>query len=964
MASTRHSTASRRRAGALLALLITGATLFGPSAVSTAAATYRSFIVAPDSPGGVSRPSGVVFDALGGAYVADTGNDRVAVYAPDGTYLRAVGSPGSGSGALASPSAVALAGDSLYVADAGHNRIAVYSMDGTFSRELTVTAPLGVAAASDGTVYATGVGADIVRVFRIDGSQTTWGATGVTDGLFLGPHGVAVNSPFLYVADTGNRRIQVLNATTGSYLNQWGPEPGPGGTTVSRYVTPIGISVAPGGDLLVTDSNAHWVQRVAQFGYAQVAAWGTKGLAGSVEGSFTAPLDATVSGSGTLFVADAGNDRVARHSGSWMPPISANTTLSGGFWRPRAAAADASGTLLVADSGNDRLPLVDSEGAWLGVFGGGVDDPRGIAIAPNGERLVSDAGSDVVRRFSVTGEALGSFGSGLLLDPGGLTVAADGTVYVADSGNHRIARFSSGGVFQTSFGSFGSADDAFNLPTDVDLDAVDGSLWVADSGNHRIKKIAASNGTFRLKVPSTAGSGSSTGRFNAPSGLAVDPSGGVLVADTGNDRIQRFDRAGAHVETFGSPGILRDRMHAPLDVAVAPGNRVWVIERDGARLQAFTADSQAPVASALGVPAWPVAEDVDVSIAATDTGAGVADIWWRLNEGVPQRYEGPLRISAEGTTTLGWWASDRVGNVSIEQTAAVVIDRTPPSGSFLVGDGGYWNPASPATVVSDITDAVRMRLGLGTDFGAWFDYTTTATVDLPTLEGKYVVTAEYEDHLGNMLRLTQPFGVDLNPPVAPVISSSTHPEGTVARSLADAEFSWSEPADLSGAEAYSWVLDREPTTTPAPFGLTGLRSATVDVPSSGEWYFHVRARDMIGNWGDAAHYRIVVSTTPVLSAPRPVRVGSFEGGQLWEYSGSVTPAHAGCAVRVWALKRVNREWVAYSFGDAIVSSEAGVMRYRGSFGLPPGAWRLVAVHRRHGLYENARSGYSAPFVVR
>ncbi len=70
----------------------------------------------------------------------------------------------------------------------------------------------------------------------------------------------------------------------------------------------------------------------------------------------------------------------------------------------------------------------------------------------------------------------------------------------------------------------------------------------------------------------TGGVSDADGEFNAPRGVAVDGSGRIFVADTGNDRIQIFDRYGAYLFEFGSP----ERTPAParittMDIGTAAG---------------------------------------------------------------------------------------------------------------------------------------------------------------------------------------------------------------------------------------------------------------------------------------------------------------------------------------------------------------------------------------------------------
>ena len=63
---------------------------------------------------------------------------------------------------------------------------------------------------------------------------------------------------------------------------------------------------------------------------------------------------------------------------------------------------------------------------------------------------------------------------------------------------------------------------------------------MADTGNNRIQKFDA-NGVFLAKFGSF---GTANGQFNGPYGVATDATGNVWVADSGNNRIQKFDAGG------------------------------------------------------------------------------------------------------------------------------------------------------------------------------------------------------------------------------------------------------------------------------------------------------------------------------------------------------------------------------------------------------------------------------------
>jgi hypothetical protein len=103
---------------------------------------------------------------------------------------------------------------------------------------------------------------------------------------------------------------------------------------------------------------------------------------------------------------------------------------------------------------------------------------------------------------------------------------------------------------------------------------------------------------------------------------------------------------------------------------------------------------------------------------------------------------------------------------------------------------------------------------------------------------------------------------DSDPPGAPVIESATHPFEAVWYSDPDPVFTVTPPDDASGISGYSYLMDEHAETVPDD-GIdgTGTTIAYVSV-QDGVWYFHCRARDGAGNWGEVSHRRIQVDTTP------------------------------------------------------------------------------------------------------
>jgi DNA-binding beta-propeller fold protein YncE len=139
-------------------------------------------------------------------------------------------------------------------------------------------------------------------------------------------------------------------------------------------------------------------------------------------------------------------------------------------------------------------------------------------------------------------------------------------------------------ILEGEWGSQGSGDGQFNLPYGITTDA-DGNVYVADTDNNRVQKFT-SNGAFITKWGSR---GAGAGQFDFPFDVATDAAGNVYVADFGNDRVQRFNASGSFLGAWGSEGSGDGQFDGPVRLAVDPASSdVYVADRYNNRIQKFT----------------------------------------------------------------------------------------------------------------------------------------------------------------------------------------------------------------------------------------------------------------------------------------------------------------------------------------------------------------------------------------
>lgn len=164
---------------------------------------------------GLSQPHDAAFSPDGKLiYVTDMRNSRIQVL--EAMTLNPVGVFGASQ--LSYPHDAEFdSGGRLLVADTGNDRIAIYEVQGAAAKlvgELKgLSGPEGVAVAPDGRVIATNTGSGTLAVFRDGRLERTVGRRGANDGEFANPHDIEVAADgSVYVVDSGNDRVQVFDS--------------------------------------------------------------------------------------------------------------------------------------------------------------------------------------------------------------------------------------------------------------------------------------------------------------------------------------------------------------------------------------------------------------------------------------------------------------------------------------------------------------------------------------------------------------------------------------------------------------------------------------------------------------------------------------------------------------------------------------------------------------------------------
>jgi uncharacterized protein (TIGR03437 family) len=536
-----------------------------------------------DSKGNIYFSSGnSVFKLSGSTLSLVAGNSR-AGFSGDG-------GPAT-NGQLNSPQGIAVdTAGNIFIADANNNRVRVVTPngiintvagnglvgaplafgDGGLANQANLHLPGGVAVDSSGNLYIADTGDNLIRKVNTAGIISTIAGDSLpgykgdgaaaTSAEVHGPQDVAVDSSGnVYIADTGNAYIRKITVKDGNINfiagNGTVGYSGDGGAATSAgLIEPYSIAVDSSGNVYFAEPESGRIREitVSNGNISTVVGTGVLGFAGDGGPGNKAQVHqasgVAADSSGNLYIADSLNTRIRKLAGGNISTIAGN-----GVYSYSGDGGAATSAQLFA--------------------------PQNVAVDASGNLYIADTGNNTVREVSTKGVittiagtgTAGSSGDGgaatsaQLNGPRGIAVDSAGNIYVADTNNSRVRKISNGSITTyAGSGTAGYAGDggaagsaALNAPTGLALDK-SGNLYIADLANNVIRKVSTSGTISTIAGSGTQGYSGNGGaatsaRLSGPQDVAVDSSGNVYIADTLNSVVREVTANGT-IQTVAGTG--------------------------------------------------------------------------------------------------------------------------------------------------------------------------------------------------------------------------------------------------------------------------------------------------------------------------------------------------------------------------------------------------------------------------
>lgn len=496
----------------------------------------------------ITFPMGLATDGGGSIHVASLAENKVRTIDQAGTISTEAGTgtagySGDGSAATAAelnaPEYLAIGSDgSLFISDLSNNRVRMVDPAGTISTvagngqeglcgnggpatEAQLYFPTSVAVGPDGSLYFGTEQTDRIHVV----------APPVTTG--RGDSGTKRAAAAAAVPVPAGDIYSFAGNANGGYC-------GDGDLAVDDEVaSPSGLATDGDGNVYIADTENQRIRKVGTDGtISTIAGDGTRGFGGdggkATGASLSTPTGVGVGSDGSIYIVDAGNERIRKVDTSGVITTFAGTgasgfggdggpatqamldfdvLLAGTYFITSGIAADAEGNVYFSDGANNRVRKVDSAGTISTVAGNGtagfsgdggaatqaeLDGPAGLALAPNGALLVADRNNYRIRSIDVGASGdittvagsndVGYAGDGgpatkaALEQPSGVAVDTKGDFYITSLVSGTVRQVDKSGIITTVVGTGKSGFNGNYIPANTAEIGVPAAVTVTPGG--------------------------------------------------------------------------------------------------------------------------------------------------------------------------------------------------------------------------------------------------------------------------------------------------------------------------------------------------------------------------------------------------------------------------------------------------------------------------------------------------
>jgi hypothetical protein len=311
-------------------------------------------------------------------------------------------------------------------------------------------------------------------------------------------------------------------------------------------------------------------------------ALGGAGNSDGLLGRLASPSSVAVDASNNIYIGDSGNCNIRRLSTSGLSVLlggrscyiyAANGTTSFSTFsspsEPAKVIADRLGALYLVTSQGDTATIsrMEADGKLTALSFTAASTAR-LAIDTDGNVFEANSSAGVINKYDRSGSrAVLASGLRTQLEPLSnntlaIALGGDGSLYVADKLTHVIRKISTAGQVTTLAGTgvAGAVDGTginaqFNSPNGIAVDNA-GNVYVGDELNYTIRKITPNGIVSTLAgLAGTRGSIDGVGaaaRFQSAGEVAIDRSGAIIVADTGNNTVRRISTDGVVTTIAGA----------------------------------------------------------------------------------------------------------------------------------------------------------------------------------------------------------------------------------------------------------------------------------------------------------------------------------------------------------------------------------------------------------------------------